>query len=259
MNCQRFEDIVNDVAREQILDVSVRGEALAHSRECEHCALRLEDESAITLRLRSFAGSFESVGAPARVETQLLAAFGERPPVALHPAVMSRQQYWPKYWVAGIAALLLVVFTFVVFRSRQIAPAVGKTSAVSVARAGSPTTPEASPLVPATSRYDQSQPSVPRQRALTVRHDRRGATPTTNQANPKGPTDNSEIATDFMPVTYGGVANLADGGRMVRVELPRSAMASFGLPVNMDRANERVKADVLLGVDGLAHAIRFVR
>ncbi len=68
----------------------------------------------------------------------------------------------------------------------------------------------------------------------------------------------NEIATDFLPVTYGGIANLADGGRMVRVELPRSAMASFGLPVNMDRANERVKADVLVGVDGLAHAIRFV-
>jgi len=46
---------------------------------------------------------------------------------------------------------------------------------------------------------------------------------------------------------------------MVRVELPHSALATFGLPVNMDRANERVKADVLFGVDGLAHAIRFVR
>ena len=46
---------------------------------------------------------------------------------------------------------------------------------------------------------------------------------------------------------------------MMRVDLPRSAMATFGLPVNMDRANERVKADVLVGVDGLPHAIRFVR
>jgi hypothetical protein len=31
------------------------------------------------------------------------------------------------------------------------------------------------------------------------------------------------------------------------------------LPVNMDRYNEKVKADVLFGVDGLAHAIRFVQ
>ena len=259
MNCQRFEDIVNDIAREQILDVSVRGEALAHSRECEHCALRLEDESAITLRLRNLSGSFESVGAPPRVETQLLAAFGERPPVALPPAVISRQQYWPKYWIAGIAALLLVVFTFVVFRARQAAPPREKANDLLAVRPASPANPVSPAAALATGQDDQIQPSVPRKRTLTVRHNSRGATPITNQAKPKGPTGNSEIATDFIPVTYGGTANLADGGRMVRVELPRSAMASFGLPVNMDRANERVKADVLLGVDGLAHAIRFVR
>jgi hypothetical protein len=29
--------------------------------------------------------------------------------------------------------------------------------------------------------------------------------------------------------------------------------------MNMDRADERVKADVLLGSDGLARAIRFVK
>ena len=54
-------------------------------------------------------------------------------------------------------------------------------------------------------------------------------------------------------------ANLQDGGQIVRVQLPRAALANFGLPVNMDRYNEKVKADVLLGVDGRAHAIRFVQ
>jgi hypothetical protein len=68
-----------------------------------------------------------------------------------------------------------------------------------------------------------------------------------------------EIATEFMPLGYLNAVNLQDGGQIVRVELPRSTMASFGLPVNMDRYNERVKADVLLGVDGVAHAIRFVQ
>jgi hypothetical protein len=259
MNCQRFEDLVNDIAREQILDVSVRSEALAHSRACGHCAARLENEFAITDRLRNFASSFESVDAPARVEAQLLAAFGESSPVSSQPPHMSRQLYWPGYWIAAIAAMLLVVFALSVFRLRQLVPAAEKTNAVSVAKAGSPTSPASSPLVPATGRHDQTQPSAPRKQTLAVRHNRRNAASTTNQAKPTGPTGNNEIATDFLPVTYGGVANLADGGRMVRVELPRSAMASFGLPVNMDRANERVKADVLLGVDGLAHAIRFVR
>lgn len=252
MNCQRFEELVNDIAREQILDVSVRSEALTHSSDCEHCALRLENEFALTLRLRNFAGGFELVSAPARVETRLLAAFGERVPVSSQPPSVSRKPYW----IAAIAAVLLIVFALSIFRARQSAPAVGNTNAVPVAQAGSPTSPVVSPMVPATSRDDQPQLSVPRQRTLAARQNRRGATPTTNQPNSTG---NNEIATDFLPVTYGGVANLADGGRMVRVELPRSAMASFGLPVNMDRANERVKADVLVGVDGLAHAIRFVR
>jgi len=52
---------------------------------------------------------------------------------------------------------------------------------------------------------------------------------------------------------------LQDGGQLVRVELPRSALARFGLPVNTERANQRVKADVLFSADGLARAIRFVQ
>jgi hypothetical protein len=68
-----------------------------------------------------------------------------------------------------------------------------------------------------------------------------------------------EIATDFMPVAYGDNLNSIDSGRIVRVEMPRSALAQFGLPVNMERASERIKADVLIGEDGTARAIRFVR
>jgi hypothetical protein len=259
MNCQGFDELVNDIAREQMLDVSVRSEALRHSSECEHCARRLEDEFAITLQLKNFASSFESVGAPARVETQLLAAFTSQPLVSSQPPSLSRKAYWPKYWIAAIAAMLLIVFALSIFRSRQSAPAVGKTNTVPVAQAGSPISPKAAPPVPASSRDEQPQLSVPRQRILAARQNRRHATPITNKSKPEEPTGNIEIATDFLPLTYGAVAKLADGGRMVRVELPRSAMASFGLPVNMDRANERVKADVLLGMDGLAHAIRFVR
>ena len=68
-----------------------------------------------------------------------------------------------------------------------------------------------------------------------------------------------EIATDFIPLVQGGRFGQADGGHLVRVELPRSAMVSFGLPVNFERAGGRVKAEVLLGDDGIARAIRFVR
>ena len=252
MNCQKFEDLGSDIAREQILDVSVRSEALDHSSECGRCAAKLEDEFAITVRLRNFASSFESVGAPAMVRAQLFAAFEERAPVSSPLPSTS-----PKlYWISAIAAVLLIVLALTTFRARQSAPANPK-EAVRVAQAAAPGTLVAP--TPTTAGDYQMQPSVTGTRTLTARPNRHNASLRTNPAEPKGPTGNNEIATDFLPVTYGGVANLADGGRMVRVELPRSAMASFGLPVNMDRANEKVKADVLVGVDGLAHAIRFVR
>jgi hypothetical protein len=69
---------------------------------------------------------------------------------------------------------------------------------------------------------------------------------------------NGDIATGFIPVSYTSAANLEAGGQIVRVELPRSAIAALGLPVNMERVDQRVKADVLVGVDGLPHAIRLV-
>ena len=89
MNCQRFEETVSDIARERILDASVRSDALAHCHECEPCALLLEDELAITDRLRHFAVSFDSIGASARVEAQLLAAFEQRTLKEPRPAIMS--------------------------------------------------------------------------------------------------------------------------------------------------------------------------
>jgi hypothetical protein len=47
--------------------------------------------------------------------------------------------------------------------------------------------------------------------------------------------------------------------QVIRVQMPRQALIAFGLPVNIERADVPVKADLLVGEDGLAHAIRFVR
>ena len=38
-----------------------------------------------------------------------------------------------------------------------------------------------------------------------------------------------------------------------------SALATFGIPMNEERAEEAIRADVLLGEDGLARAVRFVK
>lgn len=45
---------------------------------------------------------------------------------------------------------------------------------------------------------------------------------------------------------------------VVHVEVPRSAMLAVGLEVSADRAGEMVEADVMLGSDGVARAVRFL-
>jgi hypothetical protein len=49
-----------------------------------------------------------------------------------------------------------------------------------------------------------------------------------------------------------------DDVNLVRVEVPRSAMIALGLDVSADRAEELVEADVMLGSNGIARAVRFL-
>ena len=70
----------------------------------------------------------------------------------------------------------------------------------------------------------------------------------------------SEIKSDFMPLPYSSVPT--PSVRMVRLEVPRQALASFGLAsleAVSDSGTATVTADVLVGDDGLARAVRFVR
>lgn len=252
MNCQRFETVVNDIAREQIIDAAARAEALTHIYDCRSCAGRLADERTITKHLRDLAQSTESAGPAARVEARLLAAFNENLTQFRAP-LTSIGQSRRRYWAMAIAAGFLLVFGLAGISWRQAQPANQPPAATLVADVRSAFSINTRSPLPAAPELHQSATTGFRDRRSPQA--KRPATPRNRPDN----ASNTEIATDFLPLSYGSTVNLQDGGQMVRVELPRSAMASFGLPVNMDRANEKVKADVLLGVDGLAHAIRFVR
>lgn len=72
-------------------------------------------------------------------------------------------------------------------------------------------------------------------------------------------SDAREITTEFIPLVQDAGFAQSEGTHLVRVELPRSALSSFGIPVNAEHAGGRVKADVLFGEDGTARAIRFVQ
>lgn len=273
MNCQNFESIVNELARQQIMEANVREQALAHTADCEACALSLADERGLTQKLRAVASEMSEFEAPARIEGELLAAF--RKDKLAQPG-RSTNYAW-RYWATAAAAVLLIVIGIAALSMRSILLPVA---------AENPDTPTSQPKI-AASTNNPVEPVVsvdqPKRAPLTVegiapgrdlkrharsllarsnsadkRNEREGLaadSDSTVAANYGG----NEIATDFMPVGYANPMDLQDGGQVMRVELPRSTLAGFGLPVNMERVNERVKADVLVGPDGQARAIRFVQ
>ena len=83
-----------------------------------------------------------------------------------------------------------------------------------------------------------------------------GPQPTTSV--PRG----GEVATAFFPLTYSSLP--ISNAQLIRVQVPRSALASFGLaPIDVPAgargtASTTVPADVLVGEDGVARAVRFV-
>jgi hypothetical protein len=69
-----------------------------------------------------------------------------------------------------------------------------------------------------------------------------------------------EVATPFFPLAYSTVP--MSGGRLVRHEVPRATATAYGLEMpraSGNSASDNVLADVIVGDDGLARAVRFVR
>ena len=65
-----------------------------------------------------------------------------------------------------------------------------------------------------------------------------------------------EIVTEFYPLIED--APPFERGELLRVSVPALAMRGVGLPVSEERLTDMVQADVLVGEEGLARAIRFV-
>lgn len=65
-----------------------------------------------------------------------------------------------------------------------------------------------------------------------------------------------EVVTQFFPLM--DVMPPLERGEIYRVTVPASTMRVVGIPVSRELWNQRVEAEVLVGEEGLARAIRFV-
>jgi hypothetical protein len=255
MNCQKFESFATELARGQMMEADLLVDARAHAAQCATCSSQLRNEEMLTLGLRTLTTAMNSVEVPANIESRLIDAF-RKSSIGVPQARSHR-----RYWLTAIAAMLLIAFGLVamVWRNSNLpqkelvkTPAAPKTP-VNVKREETVRSEEQTAEVNNVHHQRKTRPSI-KATALQARNNGR------QNSNERAANHVvNEVATDFMPLGYLNPASLQDGGQIVRVEVPRTTLANFGFPVNMDRYNERVKADVLLGVDGVAHAIRFVQ
>jgi hypothetical protein len=82
--------------------------------------------------------------------------------------------------------------------------------------------------------------------------------PSETALSPTASESIAEIATEFLPLPYSHVP--MNTGSTVRIEVPAEALVAYGLaPADFSERDGTIQADVLIGEDGLARAVRFVR
>ncbi len=99
------------------------------------------------------------------------------------------------------------------------------------------------------------QPVAPAHRTTSSRVQLAAVEPPADLESLGDPSDSND---DFIPLPNAERIEPNEDLNLVRVEVPRSAMIALGYAVSEDRAAEPVEAEVVLGADGLARAVRFL-
>lgn len=266
MRCQEFAQIGAELARGQMMDAAQRAQGLAHAESCAGCAARLSDERALSAGLSALAASETKLSASTATEVALLTAFRQRTTPASSAAPPAAPTRWPR-WAWAAAAASLLALSFIALRARP-----DQTPRGNIVTLPSPT-PISTPLIEQRQAPFPSRPSIQRDVPATrperwahrasyrrpVKQDhQRPQRFLINDAMTVYASD-SEVTSDFFSLIHGAHQPPLESGQLIRVQMPRAALAAYGLPVNPARADIPVKAELLVSEDGQARAIRFVR
>lgn len=252
MNCQDFEGIILALARQPLLDAAIYKQGLAHTEDCARCAARLAEERSLRAGIQAVVTEMAQAEAPAHIEVALLTAFREQAAATTAPAFISmpaRNRHWSQWMLRAAAAVILVLGSVAVILWQRSSSSDQKRAAqVLLPKPAGSSAPTPKRVDAVT---DSGQGTAPH--PITPSRSQRRHHPRQSQSN------ETEIATKFFPLMDGEDLSLLESIQVVRVELPGSALRAVGLPVDAAMMSEPVKADVILGHDGRAHAIRFVR
>ncbi|HKE56891.1 MAG TPA: hypothetical protein VKB46_09325 [Pyrinomonadaceae bacterium] len=243
MKCTDFERNVLSLASDQLADASLRDLSLAHVRLCNHCANRLTEEQNLIAGIRAVQAELAAETTPLRVELGLINAIRIQANSAA--AVSSWQRTGLNAWQVGaVAAAILVLIATVSFFWQHPASSEEQVNITSAPPAR-PSEPSPQLLSGAS---EAEHVHVSRQKRVRPR-----------SSAPRAAARDKEVVTEFFPLIAGDDLSALENIRLVRVELPGSALGEVGLPSPPAAETTLVRAEVLFGQDGVARAIRFVQ
>ena len=248
MNCQEFERTIIDLGCDHLMEAPAPTRALAHAESCARCAARLNRERRMTAGLQAFAVEEAAINAPEGVRSALRASFDERRAVAASPATLPRfARHKPLWGMAAAAMLLLSTVTIALWPRDQRAK--GDNAPADVSR---PTTWQNPPGKSPEALSDPRRASGPHSSTVA-----RSAVTSGRRRTPRV-KEAADNAGEYFPLTFVAKSGPTEFVQTVRIEISRSTLMSMGLPVSIDRGEGFIKADIIIGEDGVPRAMRII-
>jgi hypothetical protein len=244
MKCHSLRDAIVEMARGEHAGPGTLAAIESHLEHCAACAALLERERRLSHGLRALSAAAPAAPSGA-LSRRLLDAFAERqltqPAVARGASRMAGNA-----WLRAVAAALVAAGGVLLWSSASNKSESDKPRDASAAVAEI-RTPEAI----------QPAPSV--QSAADVR----GGNATALASQQPRRSRQRALPAVVRPVGFvalPGAAGLPDfeSGEIVRIEIPLTSLPTYGIEILPDAQGSPVEADLLVGQDGQARAIRLV-
>jgi hypothetical protein len=246
MSCQQYEGDLVDLARTELAEGDAADCVRRHLEACEACAARFERERQLT-------GGFRTLSAATTVppndvaERRLMTAFASARQASPSPDRVATIGRWTVWAAAACIFFFVGAWAAVEWRARTALPQ------------GTPTSAQAS--LPAAA--EQAKPvrrvesPVPALGPIVSETRRTPASRAVRSALRNELPQEADRLAGFIPLPAADGLPGFDSGMIVRVALPTASLPAFGLAIAPE-ATQTVNADLLVGQDGQARAIRLV-
>lgn len=246
MKCDSLRDAIVEQARGGALGPGTIAAVDSHVEHCRSCAALIARERQLSQGLRALAATTVADGSSEAVGRRLLEIFAERQGAGRPAAAASANRAGWTPWLRVAAALLVTA---------------GSMAAWRIVRGG---TEES--VTPKTAVADPKEPAPAASAVPTSAADGPGpvvAAGGTGRARAVGRRVRAIPPPFVRPagfVELPGAVGLPDfeSGQIIRLEIPLTSLPTYGIEILPDAQGTPVEADLLVGQDGQARAIRLV-